>query len=107
MLFYPVNKAGYSHTLPESPTLKVFTKQGGFSMAEQLTKEILDFESDHIWVYENFDDLFEKYADQWIGVRNYQVIASDSDLMRLRNKLSNPAHTCIEFITREPLEMIL
>jgi len=76
-------------------------------MAEQLTKEILDFESDHIWVHEKFDDLFEKYADQWIGVKNHQVIASDPDLMVLRNKLPDPTHTCIEFITREHLEMVL
>ena len=76
-------------------------------MAEQLTKEILAFESDHIWVHENFDDLFEKYHDQWIGVKNHQVIASDPDLLRLRDKLPDPTHTCIEFITREHLEMVL
>ena len=76
-------------------------------MTTQLSKEILAFESDHIWVYENFDNLFEKYADQWIGVKGHQVIASAPDLLELRNKLPEPTHTCIEFITREHLEMIL
>lgn len=76
-------------------------------MAEQLSKEILAFESDHIWVHENFDDLLKKYQDQWIGVKDHRVIASDPDLLGLRDKLADPAHTCIEFITREHLEMIL
>lgn len=45
-------------------------------MTDQLTKEILAFESDHIWVDENFNDLLKKYQDQWIDVKNHQAIAS-------------------------------
>jgi len=76
-------------------------------MANRLTKEILAFESDHLWIQESFDDLLKKYQDQWIGVTNHQVIASDPDLSRLKEKLPDPTHTCIEFVTREHLEMIL
>jgi len=76
-------------------------------MRSQLTKEILAFESDHIWVHENFDDLLKKYPDQWIAVKDHRVIASGPDLSELREKLSDPAHTCIEFVTREHLEMVL
>jgi hypothetical protein len=76
-------------------------------MKEQLTDELLAFEADHAWVNENLKTLLEQYADQWIAVKNGQVIASDPDLAGLLSKLSDPAHTCVEFITREPLEMVL
>lgn len=76
-------------------------------MKEQLTDELLAFGADHVWVNENLETLLERYADQWIAVRNGQVIASDPDLPPLLSKLADPAHTCVEFITREPLEMVL
>lgn len=76
-------------------------------MKEQLGNELLAFEADHVWVNENLRTLLEQYTDQWIGVKNGQVIASDPDLAGLLSKLSDPAHTCVEFITREPLEMVL
>lgn len=76
-------------------------------MREQLTKELLAFEADHTWVNENLEALLAQYADQWIAVKNGQVIASDSDLAGLLSKLPDPAYTCVEFITREPLEMVL
>ncbi len=76
-------------------------------MKEQLTKELRAFEADHMWVNENLVTLLEQYPDQWIAVKNGQVIASDPDLTDLLSQLPDPAHTCIEFITREPLEMVL
>ena len=76
-------------------------------MNSQLTNELLAFEADHAWVSENLGKLLEHYADQWIGVKNGQVLASDPDLAGLLSKLPDPAHTCVEFITREPLEMVL
>ena len=76
-------------------------------MNTQLTNELLAFEADHVWVSENLKMLLEQYADQWIAVNNGKVIASDPDLSGLLSKLSDPAHTCVEFITREPLEMVL
>jgi len=76
-------------------------------MNSQLTDELLSFEADHAWVNENLETLLEQYADQWIAVKNGQVLASDPDLAELLSKLSDPTHTCVEFITREPLEMVL
>lgn len=76
-------------------------------MKEQLANELLAFEADHAWVNENLETLLEQYTDQWIGVKDGKVIASDPDLADLLSKLPDPAHTCIEFITREPLEMVL
>jgi hypothetical protein len=74
---------------------------------KELTSELLAFEADHAWVNENLKTLLEEYSDQWIGVKNGQVIDSDPDLAGLLSKLTDPAHTCVEFITREPLEMVL
>ncbi len=76
-------------------------------MKEQLSDELLEFEADHVWISENLEALLERYTDQWIGVRNRQVVTSDPELEGLLSKLSDPAHTCVEFITREPIEMVL
>lgn len=76
-------------------------------MNERLTDELRAFEADHVWVNENLVALLEQYADQWVAVKNGQVIASDPDLTHLRSKLVDPGHTCVEFITRELLEMVL
>ena len=56
-------------------------------MSEQLTKEILAFENDHIWIHENFDALVKKYAEQWIAVKEHQVIATAPDFLTLLDKL--------------------
>ncbi len=76
-------------------------------MKNELTSELLAFEADHAWVNENLGTLLKHYTDQWIGVKNSKVIASDPDLTALLSKLPDPAHTCVGFITSEPLEMIL
>jgi len=76
-------------------------------MSKQLAEELLAFEKDHVWVSGNLETLLAQYADQWIAVKNARVIASDPDLEGLLSKLPDPARTCVEFITREPLEMIL
>ncbi len=76
-------------------------------MKTQLTNELLTFESDHIWISKNIEKLLDRYSEQWIAVKDRRVIASDFDIERLISKLRDPAYTCIEFITRESLEMVL
>ncbi|MBI3329853.1 MAG: hypothetical protein HYZ81_24490 [Nitrospinae bacterium] len=76
-------------------------------MSNQRTDVLLAFETDHIWINEHLETLLEQYPDQWIGVKNGQVIACAPDLTNLLAKLQDPAHTCVEFITRDPLEMVL
>lgn len=76
-------------------------------MTNQLINKVLAFEADHVWVNENQETLLGQYADQWIAVEKGQVIASDPELVGLLSKLPDPAHTCVEFITHEPLEMVL
>jgi hypothetical protein len=76
-------------------------------MTEMLSNELLAFESDHAWINDNLNTLLPKYSDQWIAVKGGRVIASDPSLADLLQKLSDPAHTCVDFITPEPLEMVL
>jgi hypothetical protein len=76
-------------------------------MNNKLTDELLAFESDHIWVNENRERLLKQYADQWIAVRNRQVIDSDPEFVALISRLADSTHICVEFITSESLEMVL
>ena len=76
-------------------------------MSNQLTKDLLVFQADHVRINDKVGTLLDRYADQWIAVKGSQVIASDPHLSGLLRKLPDPAHTCVEFITRERLEMVL
>jgi hypothetical protein len=81
--------------------------QDGERPGEQLSPGLRAFEADHVWVDTNRDVLLEQYSEQWIAVKNGQVIASDPDLDSLISKLPDPAHTCVEFLTRELMEVLL
>ena len=76
-------------------------------MGADVTEKLRQFEADHAWVNENLEQFRAAYRDQWIAVKDGQVLDSDANLMALRGRLTDPANTCIEFITREPLEMVL
>ena len=65
------------------------------------------FEADYTWVHENRDSLIKQYADRWVGVKNRQVVASDSDLDELLSKLQDPGRTVVEFITPTQIEVVL
>lgn len=76
-------------------------------MKEQLTSQLFAFESDHIWINKNRETLLKQYTDQWIAVKDGHVIGSNPDLKCLLSKLPKPSYTCVEFLTRDPLEMVL
>lgn len=76
-------------------------------MLATMIESLKSFEADHVWVAENRERLLCDHPDSWIAVKDRFVIASDPDLDALLRKLPDPAHTCIEFVGREPLEMIL
>jgi len=72
------------------------------------TGRILEqFADDHVWIARNREKLLEQYAEQWIAVEKGKVIASDPDVHALRKKLANPAFTCVDFITRKPVEFMI
>jgi hypothetical protein len=65
------------------------------------------FADDHVWIARNREKLLEQYGEQWIAVENGKVIANDPDVHALRKKLANPAFTCVEFITHQPMEFMI
>jgi hypothetical protein len=69
--------------------------------------QLLEFQSDHQWIEQNRLGLLARYSNQWIAVRSGHVLASDPDLDALLGRLPDPAHTCVEFLGREPIEMVL
>ena len=76
-------------------------------MGHESSRDLHRFAEDHLWVNEHLESLLDRYAEQWIAVKDRKVVASDLDLDQLVAKVSDPEHTCIEFVTREPLEMVL
>ena len=76
-------------------------------MGNRLTDTLASFEADHVWAAENLEALIQQYADQWVAVKDRRVIACDPDLGALLAKLADPSQTCVEFVTREPMEMVL
>jgi upstream activation factor subunit UAF30 len=76
-------------------------------LGKHLLDDLAIFTSDHVWIAENRSRLLETYADQWIAVKNKKVIASSPDYEHLLRSQSDPSHLCVQFISREPLEMIL
>jgi len=74
---------------------------------DRAIEELRESAADHAWISQNMEDLLQKYKGQWIAVKKRRVIANDPDFDRLLARLEDPPHTCVEFITDEPLEMIL
>jgi len=65
------------------------------------------FEEDTVWVDDHYQELLEKYPEQWIVVKNKTVIASDADLDSLVARVPELPFLCREFITRDREEAFL
>jgi hypothetical protein len=76
-------------------------------METSVTDDLRRLAADHLWIEANRDTLMSQYADQWIAVKDGQIIASNPDFSVLIAQLPDPPHTCVEFLGREPIEMIL
>lgn len=74
---------------------------------EATTTDLKSFEEDHVWMDANRDHLASNYANRWIGVRHGAVVASDASLDALIQKLPDPAHTAVEFISTEEAVVVL
>lgn len=77
----------------------------------QILKELRVFSEGTDWISEKQTMLRKKFADKYIAVVGRQVIDSDSELETLLRKLQkegrNPSEIPIEFISKEPLRLIL
>jgi hypothetical protein len=65
------------------------------------------FDADHEWIGQHYEELLREYEDEWVAVEGGRVIAHAPEWSGLKKQLADPANTCVEFITREPLDMIL
>ncbi len=74
---------------------------------DQLTNDILAFGEERLRISENLTMFLGQYPDRWIAVKGGQVLATDPDLSGLADKLRDLAHTCVEFIGREGLEIVV
>ena len=77
----------------------------------QVLEGLKDFRRDMDWIYENQDQLRKKHPDKYVAVMNQKVIDFDSDLKtliyRLKEKGKNPSEIPIEYISQEPIRLIL
>ena len=76
-------------------------------MTDEITVKIRTFEDDHAWISDNLAALQAGYGEQWVAVREEQIVAASVNLDELLEKVPNPTETCIEFISAEPLEIVL
>jgi len=78
-------------------------------MIQESKEEITHFRQrvdDSRWTIENYDDLRKRYGEEYIAVRNRQVIDHDEDLIKLRDRVRNtPA--VIRYIYSEKPHLIL
>lgn len=79
------------------------------------TKEILEglkeFSRDASWISAEQETLRKKFASQYIAVIKHKVIDSDPNLQNLLRKLrengKDPGDIPVEFISKEPVRLIL
>jgi hypothetical protein len=73
----------------------------------RIRDDLQAFHANCLWIRDHYESLLDQFEDQWVAVLNEQVIASDKDFFVLAGQVSDRLRTCVEYITREPLEMIL
>ena len=76
-------------------------------MSNKAVYSLQDFEKDHLWSQGQRRKLLSTYKNKWVAIRNQKVIDSDKDLKSLRSRVKDPGNTFVEYVTDEPLEMIL
>jgi len=70
-----------------------------------------EFVSDMDWIDAKLDQLRKEYPNKYIAVSNRRIVASDSNLQSLLQKLKgknlNPGEIPVEFIAKDPPRLIL
>ena len=70
------------------------------------------YEENAKWVSRHYEELKEKYIDEWIAVLNEAVVDHDQDLGKLVKRLrknypENYNEIAIEYVTTKEIELIL
>ncbi len=67
-------------------------------MERTTDQDSVAFQADEAWIDAQLDALSARYPDEWIAARRCAVIDHDADLGHLLNRVSDLAHTCVQFI---------
>lgn len=76
-------------------------------MPNKAVYSLQDFQKDHLWTQAHRRELLAVYKYKWVAIHNQMVIDSDKDIKMLCSRLKDPGNTYLEYVTDEPLEMIL
>ena len=78
---------------------------------EELTRLTMKLMKNKEWLCDNYEDIRENYAHQYIAIFNEKVLESDNNLKRLkeklRKKLKDPDTVLIELINPKEITLIL
>ncbi len=77
-----------------------------------IKKQLEAFDSNFVWLDENYDELTHRYAEQYVAVLHQKVVAHDADLDRLMEKLrakypDEVNAIAVEYVTKQKFQMVL
>ena len=78
-------------------------------MEEQVLLE--KFESNGIWLNEHYDEIYRKYRNEFVAVKDRRIIAHNSDfedlLKELKAKRIDLREVLVEYISEKGYEIIM
>ena len=77
-----------------------------------LLRTLSSYEENTKWLSHRYDELKQKYDDEWVAVLNRSVIGHDRDLNRLVERLRKGyseaySEIAIEYVTKKEIDLIL
>ena len=79
-------------------------------MCKDPIKHLEEFQSNQEWFMLHFDEILEKYNGRFVAVLNESILATNEDLITLRDEISkkkNARAVYVEYVTDKPPELIL
>ena len=79
---------------------------------EAIVKELKQYESDSSWIHQHFDDLRERYPNEFVAVYQGEIIAH-AQTIRALHAVMRKGHpetfgwAAVEYLPKEDLELIL
>ena len=82
------------------------------SKQQQLERELRQYEEDSNWLHQRFDELREKYPEQYVAVYRGRIVGNAETISALHAQIKKhcPAafgHAATEFLPQENLQLIL
>jgi len=79
---------------------------------EALVQTLSKYEENVKWLSQRYDELKQKYKDEWVAVMNRSVIDHDKSLDRLVHRLRKNyqeayGEIAVEYVTKKEIDLIL